>query len=177
MTQPGPQLASALNALQGQISTATTKTLKEANDLVKVAKAQEYAITIHNHGFCHWKEICSVTWTDSAQGDRPDGGSTGGYISGFGKSENIGRGEWTEISLTSWNTAKLPRVAKSSLAAEIQEACIAEDEQYLIRLMWAEINGIDSQDPDLAVNEVPSVLVTDAKANMMPLSQRLRHWD
>ncbi len=30
--------------------------------------------------------------------------------------------------------------------------------------MWAEINGIDSQDGDLAVNEVPSILVTDAKA-------------
>ena len=39
--------AAALNALQGQITSATTKTLKEANDLVKAAKAQELPLTIH----------------------------------------------------------------------------------------------------------------------------------
>ena len=103
-------------------------------------------------------------WTDAAQGDRPDGRSTGGYIGGFGRQKDIEAGEWFDLSLTTWSTSKLPRVARSSLAAEIQEACVAEDESYLIRLMWAEINGIDTGNVNDAINNVPSYLVTDAKA-------------
>ena len=37
-TQTGPHISSALNALQSQVTKATLKTLKEANDLIKVAK-------------------------------------------------------------------------------------------------------------------------------------------
>ena len=150
--------------LQSQVTTATTKTIKETNDLIKVAEADDLPITIHTHGYCHWTKLALVTWTDAAQGDRPDGKSTGGYISGFGIQQELELGDWTDISLTAWSTSKLPRVARSSLAAEIQEACIAEDESYLIRLMWAEINGAIGADPDGNVNQVPSYLVTDAKA-------------
>jgi hypothetical protein len=164
VTQTGPQFASALNALQGQINTATTKTIKETNDLIKAAKAHDYPITVHNHGFCDWKQLAHVMWTDSAQGDRPDGRSTGGYIAGFAIKQEVERGSWFDLSLTTWSTSKLPRVARSSLAAEIQEACIAEDESYLIRLMWAEVNGQGDVDAESAINLVPSFLITDAKA-------------
>ena len=69
-------------------------------------------------------------------------------MSGLGLQSEILAGKWTPISLMSWNTSKLPRVARSSLAAEIQEACIAEDEAYLVRFMWAEINGVKGDHPD-----------------------------
>ena len=164
VTQTGPQFAAALNALQGQVTKATTKTIKETNDLIKAAKAHDYPITIHHHDYCDWKELAHVTWTDAAQGDRPDGKSTGGYIAGFGRKDEIETGDWCPISLSTWNTSKLPRVARSSLAAEIQEACIAEDESYLVRLMWAEVNGVDAKNHNEAINLVPSYLVTDAKA-------------
>jgi hypothetical protein len=167
VTQTGPQLASSLSAIQGQITTATTKTLKEANELVKHAKATDLPIRIHHHNYCDWKQLASVTWTDAAQGDRPDGGSTGGFISGLAPKQEILNGLWTPVSLISWGTAKLPRVARSSLAAEIQEACIAEEEAYIVRLMWAEINGVPADstlEANEAVRTVPSFLVTDAKA-------------
>ena len=164
VTQTGPQFAAGLSLLQGQITTATTKTIKETNDLIKAAKANDYPITLHVHEQCKWTDLALVTWTDAAQGDRPDGGSTGGYITGFGRQDDIVNGSWTDISLVSWGTTKLPRVARSSLAAEIQEACIAEDEAYLIRLMWSEINQTSELGSDEQVNLVPAYLVTDAKA-------------
>ena len=164
VTQTGPQFAAALNALQGEVAKATTKTIKETNDLIKAVKAHDFPITIHNHGFVDWKKLSLVTWTDAAQGDRPDGRSTGGYISGFGVTNDVLAGGWADISLAAWSTSKLPRVARSSLAAEIQEACIAEDESYLIRLMWAEMNSISDITTDDKINLVGSFLVTDAKA-------------
>ena len=164
VTQTGPQFAASLSLLQGQITTATTKTIKETNDLIKAAKANDYPITIHAHEQCSWNDLALVTWTDAAQGDRPDGSSTGGYISGFGRRDDILSGSWTSISLVSWGTSKLPRVARSSLAAEIQEACIAEDEAFLIRLMWSEINHNSTEKAEEQVKLVPAFLVTDAKA-------------
>ena len=167
VTQTGPQFASSLTTIQSAITTATTKTLKEAKDLVKHVKATEIPLKIHHHNYCDWKELASVTWTDAAQGDRPDGGSTGGFISGLSRQDEILNGLWTPVSLISWGTSKLPRVARSSLAAEIQEACIAEEEAYIVRLMWAEINGRAADSPEEAnagVESVPSFLVTDAKA-------------
>ena len=78
--------------------------------------------------------------------------------------EEIEAGLWTKLSLAAWSTAKLPRVARSSLAAEIQEACIAEDESFLIRYMWSEINGVRADTAEDAASQVPSLLVCDAKA-------------
>ena len=164
VTQTGPHLASTLNALQGQVTKATLKTLKEANDLIKIAKTNDLPITIHNHNYVAWDELCCINWNDAAQGDRPDGGSTGGQVHGLAIRADITKGEWTPISLIGWSTSKLPRVARSSLAAEIQSMGIGEDESYLIRLMWSEINGALGDHVDEIVNKTPCVLVTDAKA-------------
>ena len=72
---------------------------------------------------------------DAAQGDRPDGGSTGGQVHGVaGFLSKITKGYCTPISLIGWNTSKLPGIARSSLAAEIQSMGIGEDESYLVRL-------------------------------------------
>jgi len=162
VTQTGPQLAATLNAL-GQVNEATVKTLKEANDLVKVAKAKDFPITIHHNNYCHWTDLISVTWTDAAQGDRPDGKSTGGYVSGFANKHHIDSNDWTPSTLIGWNTSKLPRVAQSCLSAETQQAAISEDEAFLIRLMWGELNGATGSHDEIA-NKSPAYLVVDAKA-------------
>ena len=49
-------------------------------------------------------------------------------------------GQITNLSLNGWSTNKLKRVAKSSLSAEIQQACNTDDE-FAARLLWSEING------------------------------------
>ena len=162
-TQTGPQICASLNMLQSQVGTATLKNIREANDLVKYLKQQEFAIIIHSHNYVPWYDIGCVTWSDAAQGDRPDGKSTGGYVTCLGETSTALKGFWTDMSLVSWNTSKLPRVAKSSLAAEVQEACIAEDEAYLIRFIWGELNGCEGTSDEI-VNAVSAILVTDAKA-------------
>ena len=96
-------------------------------------------ITIHHHDYIKWWEIGCINWNDAAQGDRPDGSSTGGQVHGLADLSKITSGEWTPVSLIGWNTSNLPRVARSSLAAEIQSMGIGEDESYLIRLMWGEL--------------------------------------
>jgi len=163
-TQTGPQICASLNAIQSQVTKATLKTIREANELTKYVKSQDYSIKIHSHKFSHWQELAVFTWADAAQGDRPDGGSTGGYVTCLGEAAAASNGCWTDMSLVAWGTGKLPRVARSSLSAEVQQACIAEEETFLVRLMWAEINGVDSMTADDIVNAVPAFQTTDAKA-------------
>jgi len=155
-TQTGPHIASSLNALQSQVTKATLKTLKEANDLIKITQINDLPITIHHHDYINWWEVGCINWNDAAQGDRPDGGSTGGQVHGLADVSKITAGEWTPVSLIGWNTSKLPRVARSSLAAEIQSMGIGEDESYLIRLMWGELNGAIGNTDEI-VNETPCV--------------------
>jgi hypothetical protein len=54
-------------------------------------------------------------------------------------------------------------VARSSLSAETQQAAISEDEAFLIRLMWGELNGATGSHDEIA-NKSPAYLVVDAKA-------------
>ena len=131
-----------------------------------MAKSQDLPITIHHHDYIVWNELCCINWNDAAQGDRPDGGSTGVQVHGLADLSKITKGDWTPISLIGWNTSKLPRVARSSLAAEIQSMGIGEDESYLVRLMWSEINGANGDNVDEVVNQTPCVLVTDRKSHV-----------
>jgi hypothetical protein len=76
------------------------------------------------------------------------------------------KGEKTHVSVVSWGTNKLKRVAKSSLAAEVQAMSIAEDELHLVRGAWAEFNGLvlNLDAPDETIRTVPGVVVIDAKS-------------
>lgn len=143
---------------------ATLKTLKEADDFIKVAKRNDFPITIHNHDYVKRYELCSINWCDAAQGDRPGGGSTGGQVHGMAKHKEITKTEWTPVRLIGSNTSNLHRVAKSSLAEEIQSTGVTDDESYLIRLTWGEINGVNQGEVDSTTSQTPCVLVTDAKA-------------
>eukprot|EP00959_Pyramimonas_sp_CCMP1952_P284461 5946626-Pyramimonas_sp.AAC.1 len=75
-------------------------------------------------------------------------------------------GEKALFTVLDWGPKKLRRVARSSLAAEVQEAGDAEGEQCMVRLVMAEIlldcspmrNRVET------LKSVPAVLVTDCKA-------------
>ena len=66
----------------------------------------------------------------------------------------------------SWSTNKLKRVARSSMAAEIQALANSEDELRLTRLAWAELNGVmpDLNDVDTVISKVPGTVIIDAKS-------------
>ncbi len=59
----------------------------------------------------------------------------------------------------------LPRVAVGSTSCETQAACIGEDRLWMIRLSWAEMNGIDLSSGNFCepVRQVPGLVVSDSK--------------
>lgn len=69
-------------------------------------------------------------------------------------------------SLVSWNSGKLNRVARSSLAAEIQAASDAQEDLEFVRLVMADLlfGPVDLTDAADAVCAIPGVLVLDCKA-------------
>ncbi|OLP76629.1 Gag-Pol polyprotein [Symbiodinium microadriaticum] len=161
-----PQLMVQLSMLQSCVNKATVRTLKQANKLVREAY----------HGrFLHMKvtdldgvspeEVCFVAWADAAVGNRPDFGSTGGYII-CATTPAMNAGETASVTPISWRSARLKRVARSSLAAETQAASEAEEELMLVRLQWREMLGyeVNLQKPGEEIRNVPGVLVTDAKS-------------
>jgi len=70
------------------------------------------------------------------------------------------------VTVLAWSTNKLKRVARSSLAAEVQALSNAEDELHLVRAAWAEFNGknVDLDHPDETVKTVKGTVVIDAKS-------------
>ena len=82
-------------------------------------------------------------WSDAAWANRPDGLSTGGYVIGIAP-EEILEGKRTPVGWVSHRSGKLQRVARSSLAAEVQALTVAEDELFMVRMMWAELIGFVS---------------------------------
>ena len=74
--------------------------------------------------------------------------------------------EASDFSVLDWGSRKLKRVARSSLAAEIQEASDAEGEQMMVRLVLFEVlfGDINLHVRREALLRVPAALVTDCKA-------------
>ena len=70
------------------------------------------------------------------------------------------------MNLIGWKSGKLPRIARSSLSAEIQAFSIAEEELMFTRLQWLEMVGhnIPTKDPATIVRRSPGIMVTDAKS-------------
>ena len=78
----------------------------------------------------------------------------------------MAQGKASQANLVSWKSGKLPRIARSSLSAEIQAFSIAEEELMYIRLQWLELIGHDipSHDPASLVQKAPGIMVTDARS-------------
>ena len=161
-----PQLLAQLSMLQSTISKATVKTLKLANKLVREAfhnRFQHIRITALD-GVAP-EEVCFVAWSDAAVGNRPDFGSTGGYLVCATTPATL-KGETAPVTPVSWRSGRLQRVARSSLAAETQAASEAEEELMMVRLQWREMLGyeVDLKRPGKDILKVPAALVTDAKS-------------
>ena len=161
-----PQLLVQLSMLQSMISKATVKTLKLANKLVREAYHNRFQhIRITALDGVSPEEVNFVAWSDAAVGNRPDFGSTGGYLI-CATTPSMLKGEVAPVSPVSWRSGRLQRVARSSLAAETQAASEAEEELMLLRLQWREMLGydVDLKSPGKDISKVPAALVTDAKS-------------
>ena len=164
--QTGPQHGARLSSLQSQLASPTVATLRETNKLVREVYAGRHVpLKYQKLHVQDLEDVTFVAWTDAAVGNRRDLSSSGGYI--IAATEPcIREGKASPLNLIGWKSGKLPRVARSSLSAEIQAFSIAEEELMYTRLQWLEMVGHDIPSKDLAslVPKAPGVLVTDAKS-------------
>ena len=159
-TQVVPQLQAPLSLLLGYLGVATVSTLLEANKLAR--RALVWAQT-PLRTFVH-EEMSVVGWSDASWACRREGSSQGGYIIGVANKTFLEHAE-SPISVISWHSGKLARVARSSNSAELQAAADAEGELSYIRLSLRELVGetIPLQQWQEAAAQIPSVLVLDSR--------------
>jgi hypothetical protein len=150
-----------VNLLQSCVTTATVETLLAANKILRKLRAGPSKMFNRKiDGPLHL-----VAWSDASWANRRDGKSTGGFLIGI-CGEEVLDGKRGHVSIVSWGTNKLKRVARSSMAAEMQALANAEDELHLCRLAWLEFNGrvVDLNFVDECLHEIPGTVVIDAKS-------------
>ena len=155
-----------MSALQSQLADPRVQTLLEANKLVREVYNNRH-VGVKYSRLCveDPMDVTFVAWSDAAVGNRRDYSSTGGYVIAATE-PNLLEGKPCPINFISWKSGRLPRVARSSLSAEIQAFSIAEEELMYVRIQWAEMMGftIPHHQPGKLMQKVPGVLVTDAKS-------------
>ena len=106
-----------------------------------------------------------VGYSDASLANRPDGSSTHGHLFGFRRPDDFAKGSG-KLNPIGWKSAKLSRVARSSLSAEVQSLADLEQEMMLARLTWCELLGmeVDLSNPAAAVRKIPAAMIIDAKA-------------
>ena len=165
-TQTGPQLAATLSLLQSETAEATVETLRKANKFLRLAKLQGHqGIRLHHFPGLKAEDLIQAQWTDGALGNRPKGGSTGGYICGI-TTPDLEQGRTAPVSLIGWSSQKLDRVCRSSLAAEVQSCGNAEDFLWFCRLSWSEMLGRPSNRAHYldSLKQTKAMLIVDAKS-------------
>ena len=161
--QSSPHLQASTSIYSGSVSRGLVKTALEANRLLKFAKENsDVGLT---YAPLKLSELCIVTAFDASFGCRPDGTSQGGYVVMLAPKMILESGE-APYHILDWRSCKLPRVARSSLAAESQAAARAADATEFVRRYFEHLRC-----PDLKLAELlrqgstlKPVLVTDAKA-------------
>ena len=164
--QTGPQHSARLGLLQSEMSNATVHTLRMANKLCReVFQHRQLSVKINALDVDDVQDVHFIAWSDAAVGNRPAGGSTGGYIIGATSSKLL-EGQSSAVTLVSWKSGRLKRISRSSLSAEVQAFSEAEEELMFIRLQWAEMIGMEIplKTPELVVSKIPGTMVTDAKS-------------
>ena len=93
-------------------------------------------------------------------GNRPDLSSTGGYLVVMALKEML-QGQRGCVNPISLRSGKLPRIARSSLSAEIQSLEEGEQELMMLRTQWAELLGIplNLRAPHHVPGQVPAAMV------------------
>lgn len=96
---------------------------------------------------------------------RRDESSQGGQLSVLADASTLD-GKPSCFSPISWQSRKLPRIARSSTSAEVQMASHTTDvHEFLKQLLieWQNKDPVLLHDPDFCMRQFPSVLILDCK--------------
>ena len=162
--QSSPHLQASASLLAGQVSAGNVETLNEANRLLRFAKANS-DVKLEYKAICPLEDLRLVCSFDAAFGIRRDGASQGGYVTML-VPKGVFEGEEHPYHVVDWRSAKLPRIARSSLSAEAQAAGQAVDAVDHLCVHWGHIVNPHTPLAELMAQPSPlePTLVTDAKA-------------
>ena len=161
-TQTCPWLAASVSTLQGTQTCPLVKDLVETNKLIRTQK--------------HWSDVpirfsaqikrpVLISYSDASWACRRDESSQGGQLSVLADASTLD-GKPSCFSPISWQSRKLPRIARSSTSAEVQMASHTTDvHEFLKQLLieWQNKDPVLLHDPDFCMRQFPSVLILDCK--------------
>lgn len=164
--QSGPQHLAKLSYLQSALPRGGKDVLQQINKLCREVHAQRFlSVATKQLGAERDDQIGFACWTDAAVGNRPDMGSTGGYLVGMVHTDFF-TGKRGPVNPIAWRSGKLPRIARSSLSAEVQSLAEGEQEMMLCRAAWGELLGgdLDPRMPEKVTSSIQSAVIIDAKS-------------
>ena len=163
--QSSPHIQASTSLLSGEMSTGLSAPLLEANKLLKFSKANS-DVHLKFNPLGELKDLRLSCMFDAALGVRHDGSSQGGFIVLLTHKDAFD-GVECPYHVLDWKSFRLPRVARSSLAAEVQSAAQAVDTtEFVVRFWHLIFNPYDSIRETLDVKNptLAPIFVTDAKA-------------
>ncbi|CAE7846298.1 TY5A [Symbiodinium microadriaticum] len=165
-TQTSPHLQTMTSMLAGEVPKAKISTILAANKMLRFAKSNSDIRLQYAPLGATVEEVTFVAYSDAAFASRTDLSSQGGYMICLSPRKVL-EGTVCGYHLLDWRPFKLPRVARSTLAAEGQAASEAADCLHFAVVFWKAM-----LDPEFRISEVkpetyrwwsPCALIVDAK--------------
>ena len=161
-TQSAPWLCASVSYLQGCFKNAVVDDLLQANKIIRTQKQYSHMVVKFSASI---HEPVLLTFHDASWACRRDGTSQGGVLTVFAD-KSILEGKPGVFTPVAWQSRKLPRVCRSSTAAEVQSGSHAVDAHEFSKQMiieWYNENTIPVKCMDQALSTIPSVMITDSK--------------
>ena len=140
-TQGMPALAASVSIQAGELAGGDVQTLHDLNKTLRFAKSNAHvrlrflATDENGEGI---KGMTAIMFADAAFDVRKDHSSQGGYILLLGNRKVL-EGVKCPMSTVSWRSFKLPRVCRSSLAAECQSLSSSLEELMMVKAFLAKL--------------------------------------
>ena len=162
--QSSPHLQASVSLAAGQVNNAKVSTVQDLNRTLKFAK-QNGDVGLVYKSLGPVEQLRLVTLFDASFSTRPDGSSQGGYMILLVPEHTLVNQE-DNFHMLEWRSMKLPRVARSSLAAETQAAAQATDATDAVCKFWDHLLCPNLQLAELLrrPTTLKPVMITDAKA-------------
>ena len=163
-SQCSPHLQCTVSHLQSSVSDATIEDLLTANKALKFAKTNSDIKLYYKKIAPTTAEVLFGGYTEASWGSRKDGTSQGGLLIFPTTESQIRDGHALTLCCIDYKSVRLRRYARSSLSAETQAACEAEEALHWAKIMWALLIN-----PSLTLREATEieqplgVLITDSR--------------
>ena len=129
-SQTRPDISYSTCQLATRLKSGTVKDLSEVNKVIQQLKS--YSLQLRYIKLGKDKDLKIIVFTDGAHGNLVDGGNQGGYFVFLA-------GENGKCGLISWQSKRIQRVVKSSLAAETLSMSDGIDGAAFVNALLSEI--------------------------------------